>query len=952
MTITPDLFAAYLKCPTKCWLRQTGEPASGNVYAEWVRDRDEAARVDGTKRLIAEATEGSVAHQPPTESLKTATWRLATDVVVRTENSETRIAAVERVLSEGRGRAAQFVPVRFVWRNKLNRDDKLLLAFDAMELSETLGRDVPVGKIIHGDDSAVLNVKLAPLMNEARKIVEKSVALLASPTPPDLVLNRHCAECEFQARCRKIAVEKDDLSLLGEMSEKERQKLRSKGIFTVTQLSYTFRPRRTPKRAKNPAKPRYLALQALAIRENTVYIHGTPILPQPKTRVFLDIEGLPDRDFYYLIGLSIVSEGRETFQSYWADTQADEAALFAQFVETVSLLEDFRVFHFGDYDVAALKRKRQLLSEIHRQKLDVILGKCMNVLSALYPHVYFPTHSNGLKDIGKFVGPDHSSHEATGLHSVVWRHDWEASRELDLRAKLIEYNRTDCMLLTRVCDFLVRETSLDVSRSEGTAVRRTQQAIVDRPYWRLFSAKKYALEELGQINKRAYFDYQREKVLVRTHRHFKAVNNRRRKLKKTNIRPNETISIELKLCPKCGSRKIRQIREMSYILLDVKFTRSGIKKWVKNERSYRYRCLRCAELFSSVDRLPNPQRYGHGLASWALYLNIGCGLNMGRVAKSLGDVFKIYVDSSVLFRLRAYRVRLYESLYAELLEKILRETAIHIDETTVRLSKGQRGYVWVLTSVDKVYYFYKPSREAEFLQEMLVSFSGVLVSDFYTAYDSMPCGQQKCLAHLVRDIDDDLLKNPFDDDFKGIATDFGSLLKAIVQTVDRYGLKKRHLHKHKTDVRRFLASVASRKLLSELAVKLQKRFHKCGLKMFTFLDHDGVPWNNNNAEHAIKRFAKHRRNANGMFTEESLREYLIMASVLETCDFNNVSVLDFLVSKETTLNGLFGMAGRKADSFPVPRSSEVGPQTSLPTDGMCQTIACESCGSPLDEAVE
>ncbi len=447
MTITPDLFAAYLKCPTKCWLRQTGEPASGNVYAEWVRDRDEAARVDGTKRLIAEATEGSVAHQPPTESLKTATWRLATDVVVRTENSETRIAAVERVLSEGRGRAAQFVPVRFVWRNKLNRDDKLLLAFDAMELSETLGRDVPVGKIIHGDDSAVLNVKLAPLMNEARKIVEKSVALLASPTPPDLVLNRHCAECEFQARCRKIAVEKDDLSLLGEMSEKERQKLRSKGIFTVTQLSYTFRPRRTPKRAKNPAKPRYLALQALAIRENTVYIHGTPILPQPKTRVFLDIEGLPDRDFYYLIGLSIVSEGRETFQSYWADTQADEAALFAQFVETVSLLEDFRVFHFGDYDVAALKRKRQLLSEIHRQKLDVILGKCMNVLSALYPHVYFPTHSNGLKDIGKFVGPDHSSHEATGLHSVVWRHDWEASRELDLRAKLIEYNRTDCMLL-------------------------------------------------------------------------------------------------------------------------------------------------------------------------------------------------------------------------------------------------------------------------------------------------------------------------------------------------------------------------------------------------------------------------------------------------------------------------------------------------------------------------
>ena len=48
------------------------------------------------------------------------------------------------------------------------------------------------------------------------------------------------------------------------MSKMERDRHRSKGIFTLTQLSYTFRPRRTPKRAKNPAKPRYLALQALA----------------------------------------------------------------------------------------------------------------------------------------------------------------------------------------------------------------------------------------------------------------------------------------------------------------------------------------------------------------------------------------------------------------------------------------------------------------------------------------------------------------------------------------------------------------------------------------------------------------------------------------------------------------------------------------------------------------
>jgi len=94
-------------------------------------------------------------------------------------------------------------------------------------------------------------VKAAALVSEVRKRTEKIAALLSSTTPPDLVLNRHCAECEFQARCRKIAIDKDDLSLLAGMSAKERQKLRSKGIFTVTQLSYTFRPRRRPKRLRD-----------------------------------------------------------------------------------------------------------------------------------------------------------------------------------------------------------------------------------------------------------------------------------------------------------------------------------------------------------------------------------------------------------------------------------------------------------------------------------------------------------------------------------------------------------------------------------------------------------------------------------------------------------------------------------------------------------------------------
>jgi Transposase IS66 family len=192
---------------------------------------------------------------------------------------------------------------------------------------------------------------------------------------------------------------------------------------------------------------------------------------------------------------------------------------------------------------------------------------------------------------------------------------------------------------------------------------------------------------------------------------------------------------------------------------------------------------------------------------------------------------------------------------------------LHIDETTVKLRK-LRSYVWVLTTLDRVYYFYRPTWETEFLREMLASFRGVLVSDFYTRYDFLPCEHQKCLVHLIRDIDDDLLRNPLDEELKCLTQALGNLLRSIVSTIDRFGLRRRHLKKHKSEVDRFTEEHVAKEFTSDLANKYGKRFKKYGSRMFTFLDHDGVPWNNNNAEHAIKRFVKHRQTTDGRLARE------------------------------------------------------------------------------------
>jgi predicted RecB family nuclease len=227
-----------------------GEPGSGNAYAEWVESQTASYVATQTARLLSESPKDESAVSPPLENFKGGEWRLATDMVIQAElNSytlESKLHAIERIPPEGRGTPAKFVPMRFIFTNKLGRDEKLLLAFDALVLLEAMGREISVSKIIHGEDRAILKVKTPALAGAVRKHVEKIAVLLSSTTPPDLVLNRHCGECEFQARCKQKAIEKNDLSLLSNMKEKERKKFNTEGTFTVTQLSYTFRPRRRP----------------------------------------------------------------------------------------------------------------------------------------------------------------------------------------------------------------------------------------------------------------------------------------------------------------------------------------------------------------------------------------------------------------------------------------------------------------------------------------------------------------------------------------------------------------------------------------------------------------------------------------------------------------------------------------------------------------------------------
>ncbi len=73
-------------------------------------------------------------------------------------------------------------------------------------------------------------------------------------------------------------------------------------------------------------------------------------------------------------------------------------------------------------------------------------------------------------------------------------------------------------------------------------------------------------------------------------------------------------------------------------------------------------------------------------------------------------------------------------------------------------------------------------------------------------------------------------------------------------------------------------------------------------KLFTFIHHDGVPWNNNTPENAIRRFAYYRDGNPGRLKEAGLKEYLVLLSLCQTCHYKGVSFLRFLLSRERDID--------------------------------------------------
>jgi hypothetical protein len=226
----------------------------------------------------------------------------------------------------------------------------------------------------------------------------------------------------------------------------------------------------------------------------------------------------------------------------------------------------------------------------YRYETDItsITRRLVNVNSYIYGKVYFPLRSNRLKEIGRFIGASWKSDNASGLQSLVCRHNWEKTGEMRYHQYLTNYNEDDCRALFFLADTLSDIQERDDSISDidyYIHTKKSRSSKVDNPLH----------SQLETILKFAHSSYSKHKIQFRKmhqnnenketegHKRTKHIHRKR------NLKPTKRIQIShITQCPKCGCNALSPSKmSTERFSVDLIFTKHGVRKSIAQYWAYK-----------------------------------------------------------------------------------------------------------------------------------------------------------------------------------------------------------------------------------------------------------------------------------------------------------------------------------------------------------------------------
>ncbi|CAN5140562.1 IS66-like element ISH10B family transposase [soil metagenome] len=350
------------------------------------------------------------------------------------------------------------------------------------------------------------------------------------------------------------------------------------------------------------------------------------------------------------------------------------------------------------------------------------------------------------------------------------------------------------------------------------------------------------------------------------------------------------VTHQLPACPDCGGELKRTGRTRKRVIEDLP---ADLKAEATAHTIHRDWCPCCKKQVEPVvpDALP-ACTLGHRAVALSAFLHYGVGTTTSQVAEVFNAHLQLKITEGGFTQMWHRLADVLKPWYEQIWQECSTASVLNADETGWHLN-GVLVWLWCFCTPRSTYYAIDESRGHAALDKFFAhEFQGVLVTDFWRAYDATARMNQKCWAHLLRELRsvEDRPDGARDDwslfakKLRRIYTDAVRIAANEVMPQSARDSKVCALHGRVTDL-------ACAKWTHPDARRLAKRLLTYGADLLTFVEFDGVPATNNRGEREIRPAVLMRKASYGSGSHRGAVSRAILMSVNRTLKLRGLEPL-------------------------------------------------------------
>jgi transposase len=282
------------------------------------------------------------------------------------------------------------------------------------------------------------------------------------------------------------------------------------------------------------------------------------------------------------------------------------------------------------------------------------------------------------------------------------------------------------------------------------------------------------------------------------------------------------------------------------------------------------------------EALPNAT-VGNRLLVMSAWLHYALGNTISQILSVFNFHLQFTVTPGGLVQMWHRLAEILQLWYEEIANELVLSGVLHADETGWRVN-GVSSWLWCFTSSSATVFTIERSRASPVVLKFITEyFAGVLVSDFWGAYNLLTCVKQKCLVHLLRDLERVEKYKDTRVDWAGFAKTLRRLIRDAIRLRKRLeeldpAVYERRYHRLEQRLQRLIETEWANGQAKRLVKRLRRHQHE----LFTFVLEPDVPFENNFAERMIRQAVIMRKNSYNNRSAKGASTQAILMSVVTT----------------------------------------------------------------------